>query len=111
MEVKNIGMHIGGGPNDAETKAPIKRSVEPHFDALARCFSKVEDTSKGGDVSLDLKIDAKGGKAALQKYKSGIKGDAFKACVETVFAGIDFEKPKTGATVVSYSLRFTPKKK
>jgi hypothetical protein len=108
--VKNIGMHIGGGPNDAATKAPIKRSVDPHFTALARCFSQAEDRSKGGDVSVDLKIEAKGGTAALQKYRSGVAGAGLKTCVEGVFAAIDFEKPKTGATVVSYSLRFTPAK-
>ncbi|MBL9021219.1 MAG: hypothetical protein JNL21_03420 [Myxococcales bacterium] len=111
VEVKNIGMHIGGGPNDAETKSPIKRSVEPHFEALARCFAKADAQDKGGDVSIDLKIDKAGGKAEIKKYKSGIDGEAFQACIREVFAEIEFLKPKTGTTVVSYSLRFTPKKK
>lgn len=109
VEVKNIGMHIGGGPNDTVTKAPIKRSVEPHFDAFKICFGKA-DEQKQGDVSVDLKIQAAGGKAALTKYKSAIKGEAFESCVKDTFAQIDFEKPKGGATVVSYSLRFTPPK-
>ncbi len=111
VEVKNIGMHIGGGPNDAETKSPIKRSVEPHFEALARCFAKADAQDKGGDVSIDLKIDKAGGKAEIKKYKSGIDGEAFQTCIREVFAEIEFLKPKTGTTVVSYSLRFTPKKK
>lgn len=110
VEVKNIGMHIGGGPNDAETKAPIKTSVEPHFDAIKRCYTKA-DEQKQGDVSLDLKIDKGGGKAELQKYKSGIPGEAFKTCVSDLFKEIEFKKPKTGTTIVSYSLRFTPGKK
>ncbi len=110
VEVKNIGMHIGGGPNDNETKAPIKTSVEPHFDALKRCYAKA-DEQKQGDVSLDLKIDRAGGKAELQKYKSGIPGEAFKTCVSDLFKEIEFKKPKTGTTIVSYSLRFTPGKK
>ncbi|NUO49218.1 MAG: AgmX/PglI C-terminal domain-containing protein, partial [Polyangiaceae bacterium] len=111
VEVKNIGMHIGGGPNDAVTKGPIKRSVDPHMTELGACFAKAEDQEKGGDVSVDLRIEAAGGKAELKKYKSAIAGAAFRGCVETVFRTIEFEKPKTGATVVSYSLRFTPKKK
>jgi hypothetical protein len=111
VEVKNIGMHIGGGPNDNETKAPIKKSVEPHMEAFARCFAKADVQDKAGDVSVDLKIEAAGGKAELKKYKSGIDGAAFESCVRDTFAGIEFLKPKTGATVVSYSLRFTPKKK
>jgi hypothetical protein len=109
--VKNIGMHIGGGPNDDATKAPIKRSVQPHFDAFRACFAKVVDPSKGGDVSVDLRIDKAGGKAELRKFKSALEGEGFEACVREVFAAIDFEKPKTGTTVVSYSLKFTPEKK
>lgn len=110
VEVKNIGMHIGGGPNDTVTKGPIKRSVEPHFNAFKICFAKA-DEQKQGDVSVDLKIEAAGGKAALTKYKSAIKGATFESCVKETFALIEFEKPKGGATVVSYSLRFTPAKK
>jgi hypothetical protein len=111
VEVKNIGMHIGGGPNDTATKAPIKRSVDPHMSEFARCFAKADDREKAGDVSVDLRIEAAGGKAELKKYKSALSGAAFRGCVEAVFRDIEFEKPKTGATVVSYSLRFTPKKK
>ena len=111
VAVKNIGMHIGGGPNDDVTKGPIKRSVAPHFDALKACFAKAEDQAKGGDVSLDLKIDKAGGKAEIKKWKSAIAGEGFEQCVREVILGVDFEKPKTGTTVVSYSLRFTPDKK
>jgi hypothetical protein len=108
VEVKNIGMHIGGGPNDKETKAPIKSSVEPHFDAFARCFAKAEDTAKGGDFGVDLRIEPKGGKAKVSEPRTAIRGDDFKGCVISVFEAIDFHEPKGGATVVSYSLRFTP---
>lgn len=106
--VKNIGMHIGGGPHDDATKAPIKLSVAPHFDAFAKCFAKAEDTKKGGDFGVDLRIERDGGKAKVTEPRTGIKGDDFKACVLGVFEAIDFQKPKGGATVVSYSLRFTP---
>ncbi|MBK6516763.1 MAG: hypothetical protein IPM79_21150 [Polyangiaceae bacterium] len=112
--VKNIGIHIGGGPTDDEgmkrTKGPIKRSVEPHFDAFKRCFAKVDEPKKGGDVSVDLRVEKEGGKASLKKYKSALKGEGFEACIRAVYEGIDFEKPADGATMVSYSLRFTPEK-
>ncbi len=110
VEVKNIGMHIGGGPNDAETKSPIKRSVDPHMDAFRACFAKASDPKKGGDVSVDLYIDRAGGKAQIKKYKSAIEGEGFEPCVKDVFLAIDFLKPKTGTTVVSYGLGFRPKK-
>ncbi|MBI5533911.1 MAG: hypothetical protein HY898_14410 [Deltaproteobacteria bacterium] len=100
-------MHIGGGPNDAATKEPIKLSVEPHFDAFRKCYPLVE--GKGaGDFGIDLKIGKDGGKAKLSEPRTAMKGAAFKDCVVKVFEGIEFRKPKGGATVVSYSLRFTP---
>jgi hypothetical protein len=110
VEVKNIGMHVGGGKNDAAEKAPIKRSVEPHFGAFAKCFAKVESPEKGGDFGVDIRIEREGGLAKVDHPRTSLKGDDFKACVLGVFTAIDFEKPKGGTTMVSYSLRFTPKK-
>jgi hypothetical protein len=109
VDVKNIGMHIGGGPNDAPTKAPIKRSVAPHFDDFRRCFARVDDPKKGGDFGVDLRIEKDGGKASVTRPRTALKGEGFTQCMIEAFERIDFIKPKGGATVVSYSLRFTPK--
>jgi hypothetical protein len=110
VEVKNIGMHIGGGPNDRETKQPIAESVKPHFDALRACWKHVAESAKPGDFGVDLLIPHDGGKASVSNPRSVLKGDGFEACVVGVFEGIDFKKPKTGKTMVSYSIRFTPGK-
>jgi hypothetical protein len=103
-------MHIGGGPNDDVTKDPIRRSVQPHFDAFRRCFASVEDAGKGGDFGVDLRIDRAGGKARVSHPRSALKGKEFKECVVHTFEGIDFLKPRGGTTTVSYSLRFSPTK-
>ncbi|MBK8254093.1 MAG: hypothetical protein IPK82_15685 [Polyangiaceae bacterium] len=108
IKVANIGMHIGGGPNDAVTKAPIKASVEPYFDDLKRCWSNVDDPKKGGDFGIDLLIDKAGGKAKVSHPRTSIKGAGFKECLVTAFEKIDFKKPRGGTTMVSYSIRFTP---
>lgn len=108
LKVANIGMHIGGGPNDGPTKEPIKRSVEPHFDALRRCFTLVEDQKKSGDFGLDLLIPKDGGRAEVSHPRTSLKGEGFQACVVKTFEGIDFKKPKTGRTMVSYSIRYSP---
>lgn len=100
-------MHIGGGPNDDGTKEPIKRSVEPHFDELRRCYALTPEGEKG-DFGVDLRIEREGGKAKVSHPRTAIKDKAFQACVVGVFEKIDFRKPRTGATVVSYSLRFSP---
>lgn len=109
MKVANIGMHIGGGPNDNATKEPIRRSVEPHMDELRRCFGLLADQKKGGDFGVDLRIDRAGGKAKVSHPRTALKGKEFETCVVTTFEAIDFLKPKGGTTTVSYSLRFTPK--
>lgn len=109
VDVKNIGMHIGGGPNDAVSKKPIADSVKPHFDELRRCYAKAEDQTKGGDFGIDLLIPHEGGKAQSSHPRSVLKGAEFRDCVVGVFDAIEFLKPKTGKTMVSYSLRFTPK--
>ena len=108
VKVANIGMHIGGGPHDAVTKAPIKTSVEPHFDELRKCWAKVDDPKKGGDFGLDLLIDRAGGKAKVSHPRTSLKGAGFKECLVAVFEAIDFKKPRGGTTTVSYSVRFTP---
>ncbi|WP_438030996.1 hypothetical protein [Sorangium sp. So ce233] len=108
VKVANIGMHIGGGPHDDYTKEPIKRSVAPHFDEFRRCFALAEDPTKGGDFGIDLRIEKDGGKAEVRKPRTALKGEAFTRCVVGVFERIDFQKPRRGPTVVSYSLRFTP---
>ncbi len=110
VKVANIGMHIGGGPNDDVTKDPIRRSVQPHFDEFRLCYAQVEDASKPGDFGVDLRIDRAGGKAQVSHPRSALKGKEFRACVVRTFEGIDFLKPRTGTTTVSYSLRFTPGK-
>jgi len=101
-------MHIGGGPNDAATKEPIAKSVEPHFDEFKRCFAMVGDQKHGGDFGVDLLIEAEGGKAKVTAPRTRMKGAGFEDCVVKVFASIDFLKPRFGKTVVSYSLQFTP---
>lgn len=110
VEVKNIGMHIGGGPNDRETKKPIADSVQPHFDALRACWKHVSEPEKTGDFGVDLLIPHEGGKATVSNPRSATKGEGFETCVLEVFESIDFKKPKTGKTMVSYSIRFTPNK-
>ncbi len=109
VKIANIGMHIGGGPNDAVTKEPIHSSVIPHYDEFRRCYALVEDPRKGGTFGIDLLIDKAGGKPkSVTKPRSPIKGHEFSECMVHAYERIDFKKPKGGNTKVSYSIRFTP---
>jgi hypothetical protein len=108
VHVTNIGMHIGGGPNDAPTKDPIARSVAPHFDELRACWSSIDDPTRAGDFGVDLLIPARGGKATVTNPRTRLGPQAFRDCVVGVFENVEFLSPRTGKTMVSYSLQFAP---
>jgi hypothetical protein len=108
VKVVTIGMHVGGGPYDEITKEPMKRSVEPHFPELTRCWTHVSSAPRPADMGVDLVIEAAGGRAKVGNPRTGIQGEGFVPCVLAFFESIDFEKPRNGKTVVSYSVRFTP---
>jgi hypothetical protein len=108
VRVINIGMHIGGGPNDSATKAPIRASVEPHFDEFRRCSALVDDAKRNGDFGVDLRIPRDGGQAEVRTPRTALGGPEFARCMVEAFARIHFKKPLGGDTVVSYSLRFVP---
>jgi hypothetical protein len=106
--VKNIGLHIGGGPNDQATKGPFLRQIEAHFDAFRRCYGLVESPSARGTFGIDLLIAKEGGAAVTSNPRTSMKGPAFRDCVVNAFAAIAFDPPRRGATKLSYALSFDP---
>lgn len=109
VRVANIGMHIGGGPdaNEDANKAPIRESVSPHFDEFRRCWGALGDPKAKGTFGVDLLIPREGGKPkSVDKVRTSLKGAPFKECMVKAFEGIDFKRPRTGLTKVSYSLEF-----
>jgi len=107
LKVENIGLHIGGGPNDAETKAPFLNAVAERFPAFMDCYRKNEDPAQGGRFGVDLHIARSGGHPRIEQPRTSLRGPDFRACLGAVFESVDFQKPKHGATTLSYSLRFT----
>jgi hypothetical protein len=107
LKVENIGLHVGGGPNDAETKAPFQRAIAARFPAFLDCYRKNEDPEKGGRFGIDLHISRAGGHPKLEQPRTAMRGPEFRACVVSVFESVEFEKPKLGPTTISYSLHFT----
>jgi len=108
VRVRNIGLHIGGGPNDATTKAPFLRQIAAQFDAFRRCYGSVDPPSQRGTFGIDLLVPKEGGTAATSNPRTNMKGQAFRDCVVNVFSSIAFERPRRGATKLSYALSFEP---
>jgi len=107
VTVENVGLHIGGGPNDEASKAPFKRAIETHFDEFRRCYTKVSEPGSGGVFGVDLRIGRDGGRPEIRDARTGMGGTEFRDCVRGVFAQVEFDKPARGPTVISYSIKFS----
>ncbi len=110
VKVDNVGLHIGGGPNDDASKRPFLDAIEKHFEEFRACYVKVEQPEKGGTFGVDMRIGREGGRAKVEQPRTGMKGNEFRECVQGVFKNIEFGRPAKGPTVISYSLRFTLEK-
>jgi hypothetical protein len=106
VRVRNIGLHIGGGPNDAATKAPFLRQLAARFDDFRECYRLVESPKGRGTFGIDLLVPKDGGAPETSNVRTSIKGDAFRDCVVTAFQSVTFDKPRRGATKLSYALEF-----
>jgi hypothetical protein len=106
LKVENIGLHIGGGPNDAESKAPFLKAVAERFPSFMDCYRQNEDPGQGGRFGIDLHIGRLGGRARLEQPRTALRGTEFRACLSRVFEAVEFQKPQRGPTTLSYSLRF-----
>jgi hypothetical protein len=107
LKVENIGLHVGGGPNDPDTKAPFQHAIAQRFPAFLECYRKNEDPAKGGRFGIDLHIARAGGHPRIEQPRTAMHGPEFRACVSAVFESVEFEKPQHGPTTISYSLHFT----
>jgi hypothetical protein len=107
LAVRTVGLHIGGGPNDDQTKAFFRKPVEERFEDFRRCYSLVAEPGKGGTFGADLAIGREGGKPKISQPRTAMGGAAFQECMLGAFSRISFPKPPRGPTGISYSLRFS----
>ncbi len=110
VDVRNVGMHIGGEANTADQKRPIRAAVAKHYDAMKRCYAMAEDPPKGATFGVDMRIKGEGGQPKISNPRSGLRGGDVKACLVKVFENIDFPRqPKGVARMVSFSIAFRRK--
>ncbi len=108
VTVKNIGLHIGGGPNTRVAKRPIRDAVKPHYDDLLRCYAKAHHPRDKATYGVDIRIPADGGKARISNPRTSLRGTGLRGCMQAVFKKVFFPEPPRGkTTVVSFSVRFT----
>lgn len=107
LKLEPLGMHVGGGKNTPEEKAPFHRALERQYPAFLECYRLAEDPWTGGSFGIDIKIARAGGTPLVEQPRTKIRGKGFEECMVAAFAQVQFEKPKAGPTVISYSVRFT----
>jgi hypothetical protein len=107
LRIEPLGMHIGGGTNSPEEKAPFHHALEREFPALLQCYRLADDPWTGGSFGIDIKIPRAGGAPKVEQPRTRIHGAGFQDCMLAAFGRVQFEKPKLGPTVLSYSVLFT----
>ena len=107
LRIEQLGMHVGGGKNDPQEKAPFHRALEQSFPLFLDCYRFAEDPWAGGSFGIDIKIPRAGGAPSVEQPRTRIRGAGFQDCMVAAFGKVQFEKPKAGPTVISYSILFT----
>jgi hypothetical protein len=107
LRIEALGMHVGGGTNSPQEKAPFQRALERQFPAFLECYRLAEDPWAGGSFGIDVKIPRAGGAPTIEQPRTKIRGADFQDCMLAAFGKVQFEKPKAGPTVISYSVMFT----
>ena len=107
LSIEALGMHVGGGTNSPAEKAPFQRALERQFPAFLECYRLADSPWAGGSFGVDLKIARAGGAPTIEQPRTKIRGAGFQDCMLAAFGKVQFEKPKAGPTVISYSVMFT----
>ncbi len=106
--MRHIGMHIGGGPNDQDTKKPFLKAIEGGNLKYLTCYRLVKEPLKGGTFGVDLFVGVRGGVPEVRTTRQRLGGSEFESCMVDAFNAVHF-KPTTKPTTLSYSLRFDVK--
>lgn len=107
--VETLGLHLGGGTNDAEVRARILQKLEESFGALETCYGSANPSKLTRSFGVDLYVPAAGGGPEVRAVRTSIEGAEFKECVLTAYTALRFAKQSSGPLVVSYSVRFEPR--
>lgn len=105
LTYSHLGMHIGGEPNDADSKRPWIQAIDDGSDGLLRCYRFVDDPFAGGSFGVDLYVSTKGGAPEVRATRQKIGGEAFESCMKEAFTRLSFQAPER-PTVLSYSILF-----
>jgi hypothetical protein len=107
VEIRNLGMHIGGEANTSAQRKPIRNAVSKHFEDMRLCYAKVAKPAREVTFGVDMLLSRQGGPATVTSSRSGFRSGDISDCLVEVFGRVEFPRPVTKAPMmVSYSVRF-----
>gem|GEM_PF-1180477 len=106
LELKNVGLHVGGGPNDAATHRAFTAPISLVFGEFQRCYRLVERPRPLAIYGVDLVVEPGSGRAKVRAIRTKLSGKAFLKCMQNVLEAVRFRNPLKQPTSVSYSVRF-----
>lgn len=104
------GMSVAGTKGHMDPKA-IEAAVSPHQGELEGCFTSQVGKRRflGGKVELKWQIGADGALTSVQIAQSDLGAWPVEKCLLDIARGMEFAKPKGGATDFSIPLEFVGK--
>ncbi len=106
LELKNVGLHVGGGPNDAATHRAFAAPIGLAFGEFQKCYRLVERPKPLAIYGVDLVVEPGTGHAKVRAVRTKLEGKAFLECLRNVLEAVHFQNPLKKPTSVSYSVRF-----
>jgi hypothetical protein len=108
INLKSIGLHVGGGPNDEATRKPLLALLELSFPDLHRCAEQLSPLpTQLSSFGIDLYVGAQGGHAEARQVRTRLGSEAFRVCVKQALTQLKFPAPPK-PRVISYSVGFSP---
>lgn len=102
LHLRPIGMHIGGDPNTARTKAPWNADLENALAGLPRCAVYLNRPGNVGSVGVDLRVPQSGKGAEVTDVRQKLGGPDFESCIREELSAVEYHPRKT-PTVLSWS--------
>lgn len=106
LELMHVGLHVGGGPNDAATHHAFAAPISLVFGEFQRCYRLVELPKPLAIYGVDLVVEPGRGRAKVRAVRTKLSGKAFLECLQNVLEAVHFQNPLKKPTSVSYSVRF-----
>jgi hypothetical protein len=108
VNLKSIGLHVGGGPNDDATRKPLLALLELSFPELQRCAEQLSPLpTQQTSFGIDLYIGSKGGHAEARQLRTRLGPEAFRVCVKQALTVLNFPAPPKPRVII-YSVGFSP---